>query len=155
MKLLRTGSGRTNYPAFETPGGHHRILIENFKSFLATYGMPAYDHGPEPVIPAPLGDKRRVLIVDDDTDLITNLIDFCTNVEGYECATASDGFEAGMQMVSFRPDLVILDILIPQMNGFEVCRTIKTSPETRGTLVLAITGSSGRRQHEQYLRVRR
>ncbi len=127
-------------PAFETPGGHHRILIENFKTFLASYGMPAYEHGPEPVVAAPSSNKRRVLIVDNDADLVSNLVDFCTNVEGYECASASDGFEAGMKMVSFRPDLVILDILMPQMNGFEVCRTIKTAPDTRGTLVLAITG---------------
>ena len=40
-------------PAFETPGGHHRILIENFKTFLASYGMPAYDHESEPVVAAP------------------------------------------------------------------------------------------------------
>ena len=127
-------------PAFETPGGHHRVLIEDFKTFLASYGMPDYDHEAEPVVQASSGNKRRVLIVDPDSGLVSILVDFCTDVEGYECASAVDGFEAGMLMVSFRPDLVILDILAPQLNGFQVCRTIKTNPNTRGALVLAVTG---------------
>lgn len=125
-------------PAFETPGGHHRILIENFKKFLASYGMPPYEVVPE--APEPEDRKRKVLIVDDDVTLVTTLVDFCTKVAGYECASASDGFEAGMQVVSFEPDLVILDIFMPHMNGFEVCETIKSSSETKDILVLVITG---------------
>ena len=55
-------------------------------------------------------------------------------------STASDGFEAGRLVATSRPDVVVLDLRMPGLDGFHVCRTIKAAPETSGTTVIAITG---------------
>lgn len=119
-------------PAFETPGGHHRILMDEFDEFLARYGMPAYE--------GPYGRKPKVLIVDDDKALVSTITDYFTTVAGYECASATNGYEAGVQVMAFDPDLVILDLIMPMMNGFDVCQSIKSSKATDHIEVLAITG---------------
>ena len=121
-------------PAYETPGGHHRILITEFSEFLERYGMPVYQD--------PSAQKPRVLVVDDDETLTSTMADYFTKVAGYECTTASDGYEAGVKIVGFAPDLVILDLIMPNMNGFEVCEKIKSAKETNHILELAITGHS-------------
>jgi two-component system, cell cycle response regulator len=54
-------------------------------------------------------------------------------------ATASDGFEAGLQVATFKPHLVLLDLLMPHIDGFEVCRLIRANPATAHTRILIIT----------------
>ena len=60
--------------------------------------------------------------------------------ERYETATAADGFEAGIQIARFRPDLVILDLMMPHLDGFKVCSSIRSAPETSDLAVLVVTG---------------
>lgn len=84
---------------------------------------------------------ERILIVDDDLGARTGLA-ILLRREGYEVCEASDGSSALAACASFRPDLVLLDILMPGMSGFEVCRRIKATPETRLTPVVLITGLS-------------
>ncbi len=84
---------------------------------------------------------ERILIVDDELAARTALAVLLRR-EGYEVCEASDGPSALAACASFRPDLVLLDILMPGMSGFEVCRRIKTTPETRLTPVVLITGLS-------------
>lgn len=119
-------------PAYETPGGHHRILITEFNEFLERYGMPTYED--------PAAQKPRILVVDDDETLTSTMSDYFTKIADFDCTTASDGYEAGVKIVTFEPDLVILDLIMPNMNGFEVCEKIKSAKETEHILVLAITG---------------
>jgi putative two-component system response regulator len=84
---------------------------------------------------------ERILIVDDELAARTALAVLLRR-EGYEVFEASDGASALAACASFRPDLVLLDILMPGMSGFEVCRRIKATPETRLTPVVLITGLS-------------
>lgn len=84
---------------------------------------------------------ERILIVDDELAARTGLA-LLLRREGYEVCEASDGPSALAACASFRPDLVLLDILMPGMSGFEVCRRIKATPETRLTPVVLITGLS-------------
>jgi putative two-component system response regulator len=84
---------------------------------------------------------ERILIVDDELAARTAL-GVLLRREGYEVYEASDGASALAACASFRPDLVLLDILMPGMSGFEVCRRIKATPETRLTPVVLITGLS-------------
>lgn len=84
---------------------------------------------------------ERILIVDDELAARTGLAVLLRR-EGYEVYEASDGPSALGACASFRPDLVLLDILMPGMSGFEVCRRIKATPETRLTPVVLITGLS-------------
>jgi DNA-binding response OmpR family regulator len=60
--------------------------------------------------------------------------------EPFEVATAKDGFEAGRLVASLKPEVVLLDLRMPGMDGFQVCKTIKAAPESAGTVVIAMTG---------------
>jgi len=101
----------------------------------------------EKALQPPLGeatdaeDRVRVLIVDDD-EMVLNALR--RTLEHYrhlfEISTAMDGYEAGVKTGTFRPDVVVLDIYLPGMNGFEVCRFLKSQPETAHIKVIAVTG---------------
>jgi excisionase family DNA binding protein len=126
-------SGRL--PVFRTPGGHYRILRTDFRDFLLQAGMFVderyFGRGRT---------RNRILIVDDEPSVVT-FIESALRLEGkYELATATDGFEAGQLVVSFEPDLIVLDIMLPGMDGFEVCRRVKTDVATQYVRILAITG---------------
>ena len=121
-------------PAYRTPGGHRRVLHADLLSFLRRHEMPI-----PPILVKSPTPSRRVLVVDDDPvvrELVSRTIRDL--VDGIEVAIAKDGFSAGQQIAIFHPDLVILDIAMPGLDGFEVCRRIKTqAPHTH---VLGITG---------------
>jgi len=84
---------------------------------------------------------ERILIVDDELAARSALA-ILLRREGFEVCEASDGPSALAACASFRPDLVLLDIMMPGISGFEVCRSIKARPETRLTPVVLITGLS-------------
>ena len=83
--------------------------------------------------------EKRILIVDDDSQ-IQELITTILSAHHYETEVASDGFEAGRKVVEFKPGLIILDLYMPGMDGFEVCRQIKENSSTSHIKILAITG---------------
>jgi putative two-component system response regulator len=83
----------------------------------------------------------RILIVDDESAARAAL-EALLRREGFDVRDASDGPSALAECATFRPDLILLDILMPGINGFEVCRRIKATPETRLTPVVLITGLS-------------
>ncbi len=125
-----------------TPGGHHRIVKEDLESFLVEKGM------------YPLAAKRfpgnRVLIVDDDPTVRKVMRETLTQHQ-YETETAGDGFEAGVKVVQFKPDLLILDLIMPRMDGFEVCRYLKKDPTTSGIKILVLTGFDTLKHREQIM----
>jgi putative two-component system response regulator len=84
---------------------------------------------------------ERILIVDDESSARAAL-EMLLRREGFDVRTVSNGASALAECASFRPDLILLDILMPGMDGFEVCRRIKATPETRLTPVVLITGLS-------------
>ena len=84
---------------------------------------------------------ERILIVDDESAARIALATLLRR-EGFEVRDASDGASALTECASFRPDLILLDIVMPGVDGFEVCRRIKATPETRLTPVVLITGLS-------------
>jgi excisionase family DNA binding protein len=118
--------------AHRTPGGHRRVRVEDLVKFLREHKMP---------VPADLGTAAaRVLVVDDEpaiTQMITRAIN-ATHPE-YEVAQAHDGFRAGSLVATMLPDVVILDLRMPGMDGYEVCRLIKSQDATRHTEIIAMT----------------
>ena len=84
-------------------------------------------------------DRGRVLIVDDDRKILDLLVELL-EIEGYEISTALDGSEAFELAVSFDPDVVVSDVVMPVVGGLELCRHLKEDPRTAYTPVLLISG---------------
>jgi two-component system alkaline phosphatase synthesis response regulator PhoP len=80
-----------------------------------------------------------VLVVEDEQD-VAELIRYNLAKEGYEVRVAASGVEGLKQAREARPDVILLDIMVPQLNGWEVCRRLKQDPETRGVPVIMVTG---------------
>lgn len=128
--------------ASTTLGGQHRIQKTELESVLTKrggYPMPALEKAPEPEFSGRSLSPKKILIVDDDPD-IQRVTTRLLSAQGYEVAVASDGFEAGTKVMDFNPDLLVLDLIMPGMDGFEVCKRIKKNPRTSHIKVLAITG---------------
>ena len=81
----------------------------------------------------------RVLIVEDERD-VAELLRYNLGKEGYDVVVAATGAEAVRQAHEARPDLVLLDIMVPQLNGWEICRRLKQDTETRAIPVIMVTG---------------
>ena len=103
-------------------------------SGLPIVSVPA----PAPELVTPAG-ARRVLLVDDNRDSVESLA-LLLALSGYETETAQDGLEAVKLAASWRPDVVLLDIGLPKMNGYEVCRAIRAQSWGRAIPVIAVTG---------------
>jgi CheY-like chemotaxis protein len=93
---------------------------------------------------------NKILVVDDDPGIQKFLNRFLSN-HGFIIETARDGFEAGSKVESFKPGLIILDLFMPGLDGFEVCRRIKQNPAKAGIRIVAITGNQGDAVRERIL----
>ncbi len=82
--------------------------------------------------------KGKILVVDDEI-YIVHILDFSLGMEGYEVVTALDGEQALEKLVSERPDLIVLDIMMPKLDGYEVCKSIKSNSETRHIPVILLS----------------
>jgi DNA-binding response OmpR family regulator len=81
---------------------------------------------------------KKVLIADDEPNIVMSL-QFLMEHEGYEVRTVADG-EAALEAVrEFRPDLVLLDVMMPRRNGYEICRAVRATPELEGIKVVMLT----------------
>ncbi|OAQ38079.1 DNA-binding response regulator [Pedobacter psychrophilus] len=85
--------------------------------------------------------KPKILIVDDEPDIL-DLIEYNLNKEGYQVYTASNGREAVIEAKKVIPDLIILDIMMPKMDGIEACRVMRAMPEFKNTFMVFLTARS-------------
>ena len=115
-----------------TPGGHRRFLHRHVEVFARHRGL-TLNQGDD--------DSTRVLIVDDDEQFSNFLVEALSELaESVTTEVAQSGFEAGQKVHTFSPHIVLLDLMMPGLDGFAVCRQIKESPVTRGIDVIAVTG---------------
>ena len=96
--------------------------------------------------------KRKVLIVDDDAEIVELISDILSGEGGFEIRTASSGYEAGMITQQFRPDLILLDYMLPDVNGNVVCQTIRKNPEFENTRIIIVSGVIKQEEIDQLLR---
>lgn len=85
--------------------------------------------------------KKRILIVDDERDLVETLI-FRLESEGYDVSVAYDGQEGLEKAKKDKPDLILLDVMMPKLNGYQVCRELKSSDATKKIVVIMLTAKA-------------
>ncbi len=85
--------------------------------------------------------KQKILIVDDEPDII-ELIEYNLKKEGYQVFTASNGLEAIQVAKKSLPDLIVLDIMMPKLDGIEACRQLRAMPEFKSTFMVFLTARS-------------
>jgi DNA-binding response OmpR family regulator len=81
---------------------------------------------------------KKILVVDDEP-AIARLVKMSLSYEGYNVRTATDGFEAMETVANWKPELLVLDIMMPGMSGYEVCKEIKKNPETNNVKIIFLT----------------
>lgn len=124
--------GEGKLPSFKTAGGHRRVWDTDLVKFLHSHNLP---------VPSELTSVPRILIVDDEAGIrqfIHRVIS--GRFPGVELHEAGDGFEAGQKVATLLPHLVILDLRLPGMDGFKVCRSVRSNPVFKDVKILAITG---------------
>lgn len=92
--------------------------------------------------------SKRILVVDDEM-YIVNILDFTLAGEGYEVISANNGEDALRTLLKFEPDLVILDVMMPRIDGIEVCRAIKAREESSGTPVILLSAKDREKDREK------
>jgi len=117
---------------FRVPGSRfRRIPRDQLFAFMKDNGIPteALESG-----------KRKVLIVDDDEELVELIKDAFDHDGRFDIRTANNGFDAGMLVKEFRPDLVILDVMLPDSNGREVCGRVRSDKSLDEVKIVCISG---------------
>jgi len=129
---VRNWAEKGELKALVTPGGHRRFLWKDIRAFAFSRGLTLIENG---------GKKLRILVVDDNkpfADMLNTLLGEYTNE--CEVKTVYNGFDAGIYVSMFKPDILLLDLMMPGLDGFDVCRRLKASEDSKGIRVIALTG---------------
>ncbi len=130
--------------AFKTPGGHRKIREEDLIEFLENNGFK---------VPTRLISKKRILIVDDNpSDIALLEAAFLPAADKYEVYSANSGFQAIYKIGEIKPHIVILDIVMPDMDGFEVCKNIRNNPDTKDIKIIVVTAYHDKTKEEMAFR---
>ncbi len=117
---------------FRVPGSRfRRIPRDQLYSFMRDNGIPsdALDSG-----------KRKVLIVDDDKELVELIADVLERDGRFEVRSVNNGFDAGMMVKDYSPDLIVLDVMLPDINGREVCQRVRKDLGADDVKIICISG---------------
>ena len=91
----------------------------------------------------------KVLVVDDNAQNLELLMAYMEEVPNVTIIPATNGLEALAKVASEKPDLILLDVMMPRMSGFEVCRRLKSDPETRDVQIVMVTALNEMGDHER------
>ncbi len=117
---------------FRVPGSKFRRIPHNeLIQFMRANNIPMDELG---------GGKTRVLVVDDDPEIIELFVDVLTADGRFEVETAQTGYDAGLKTQTFHPDVVVLDYMLPDVNGNVVCQTLRSNPDLQHIRILIISG---------------
>jgi excisionase family DNA binding protein len=117
---------------FRVPGSRfRRIPRDQLYAFMRDNGIPTdlLESG-----------KRKVLIVDDDQELVELITDVLVKDGRFEVRSVNNGFDAGMMVKEYRPDIIVLDIMLPDINGKEVCQRVRSDPSLDDVRIICISG---------------
>jgi excisionase family DNA binding protein len=117
---------------FRVPGSKfRRIPHHELITFMKGNNIPLDKIG---------GSRTRVLVVDDDPEIVELFVDVLSNDGRFEVETASTGYDAGLKTQTFSPDVVVLDYMLPDINGNQVCQSIRQNPDLDHIRILIISG---------------
>ncbi len=131
---VRQWAANGKLEALTTPGGHRRFRMTDIMSFAEKKGL---------ILNTEEESKKSVsiLIVDDDIQFATFLKEFILSFDGkIKVKIAEDGFKAGRLVHTFFPDMILMDLMMPTIDGFETCKNIKSDQKTEKIRVIAMTG---------------
>lgn len=94
-----------------------------------------------------MGKKHRILVVDDDEDIL-ELLKYNLDKDGFQTKTVSNAEQGLLAATRFRPDLIILDIMMPGINGIEMCKVLRSKPQFKDTYIFFLTANSEKRVQE-------
>ncbi len=117
---------------FRVPGSRfRRIPRDQLFAFMRDNGIPtdALESG-----------KRKVLVVDDDRELVELIVDVLERDGRFETKSVNNGFDAGMMVKEYRPDLIVLDVMLPDINGKEVCVRVRSDNSLEDVKIICISG---------------
>lgn len=117
---------------FRVPGSRfRRIPRDQLYLFMRENGIPtdALESG-----------KRKILLVDDDVDIVSLIEDVLNRDGRFEVRSVNNGFDAGMMVKEYHPDLIVLDIMLPDINGKEVCQRVRSSKSMDDVRIICISG---------------
>ena len=126
-------TGKLN--GYRTPGGHRRILREELLTFIHNNHM-------EDTLR--VNSRKKILIVEDDPDDMDLYLSILEK-DNYEIKKSYTGYSSGVA-IDFKPDLIILDIMLPDFDGYKICDFLRKSPETSETKILVISAISEMRK---------
>jgi len=129
---------------FRVPGSRfRRIPRQSLIKFMKENAIPLdnIDSG-----------KKKVLIVDDDAEIVELIADVLVRDGRFEIKTAFSGYDAGISTQQFRPDLILLDYMLPDINGNVVCQTIRKNPEFENIKIIIVSGVVKQDEIEQLLK---
>jgi len=135
-------SGRLE--GFRIPGSKfRRIPRQSLIKFMKDNNMPldSIESG-----------KKKILVVDDDAEIVELIVDVLVRDGRFETKTASSGYEAGISTQQFRPDLILLDYMLPDINGNVVCQTIRKNPEFENIKIIIVSGVVKQDEIDQLLK---
>jgi PleD family two-component response regulator len=130
--LVHEVVGAGQLKGFRVPGSRfRRIPREQLFVFMRDNGIPtdALESG-----------KRKVLVVDDDHELVELISDVLDRDGRFEVRSVNNGFDAGMMVKEYHPDLIVLDIMLPDINGKEVCQRVRSDKSTDDVRIICISG---------------
>jgi excisionase family DNA binding protein len=135
-------SGRLR--GFRIPGSKFRkIPRDNLLKFMKDNSIPMQNLQ---------SGRKRLLIVDDDAEIVEMMTDVLNRDGRFEVKTASTGYDAGIMTQRFRPDLILLDYMLPDVNGNIVCKTIRENPEFTNTKIIIISGVINQTEIDELLK---
>jgi excisionase family DNA binding protein len=117
---------------FRVPGSRfRRIPRAELYAFMRDNGIPtdALESG-----------KRKILVVDDDQELVDLIVDVLEKDGRFEVRSVNNGFDAGMMVKEYHPDLIVLDVMLPDINGREVCQRVRSDKTMDDVKVICISG---------------
>lgn len=129
---LRIWARKGELPAHATPGGHRRFDYADLLWFARRRGM---------TLSPPPTQSLRILVVEDDPQFASFITETLQSLDPPPVVeTACEGFEAGRSLQRFQPHLILLDLMLPGLDGFAICQRLRHDPETRHMRVIAMTG---------------